>query len=108
MSYDQNPYSASNVSDGFSQQQTPVDVPDYLIWTIIETICCCQPLGIAGIVFSILANSAKSSGDYAKAVQNAKYAKICLIVGVIGGLVIGLLYIAMVAFIGVGEAMSQQ
>ena len=59
------------------------------------TIFCCQPLGIAAIVFSALANGEKSSGNYQKAMNHAKNAKTCLLIGVIGGALIILFFLGL-------------
>ena len=72
------PPAAANVS---------VSIPDYLIWAILETVCCCQPFGIVGIIFSIQANSAKKFGNVNEAMAKSKTAKKFLIWGaILGGL----------------------
>lgn len=45
-----------------------------LVLSIIVTLCCCQPLGIAGIVFAAMAESKWRAGDGDGARQNAKLA----------------------------------
>ena len=106
--FDDNPYAANNLTDNFNfQQQVPAQVPDYLIWSILMTLFCCQPLGIAAIVFSALANGEKSTGNYQKAMGHAKNAKTCLMIGVIGGALIILFFIGIMILGVVGEAMQQ-
>jgi len=61
---------------------------NYLIESIFVTLCCCQPLGIVGIVFASQVNSKFSSGDYAGAVQASKEAKKWMTWGIIVGLII--------------------
>lgn len=57
----------------WSQPQA-APVPDYLIWSILATLFCCQPLGIAAIVYAAMANSKKSS-DIAGAYTDAAMSK---------------------------------
>jgi len=84
--FNDNPYAAHDVNDDYNYQHSvPVQVPDYLIFSILMTLFCCQPLGIAAIVFSAMANGEKSAGNYQKAMNHAKNAKTCLMIGVIGG-----------------------
>ena len=70
---------------GFAPVQTP-DVPDYFVWSLLETLLCCLPIGIIALIFSNKANSAKSAGQYAEAQKNAKRAKIALILGLCGAI----------------------
>lgn len=65
----------------------PINGTPYLVFSILTTLCCCLPLGIAAIVFSSKINSLQNSGDYAGAQAAAKKAKILCIVGVVGGLI---------------------
>ncbi|MCL2349121.1 MAG: CD225/dispanin family protein [Planctomycetaceae bacterium] len=95
--FDNNPYSANNVTDDYGfQHQAPVNVPDYLIHSVLATIFCCQLFGILAIVFSALASGEKSSGNYQKAVSYANNAKICLIVCVVCGV---LTWLCMISFL---------
>jgi len=49
-------------------------VPNYLPGAILVTLFCCLPFGIVAIVYSVQANSAAKSGNYAQAMENAKKA----------------------------------
>ena len=55
-----------------------------LIWAIINLISCCTPLGIAGLVLTILAKDAPSAEEEAKKIKTAKT---CNLIGTIGGAV---------------------
>src|SRR5262249_33215840 len=55
------------------------DIPDLLVWSIVVTLFCCLPAGIASIVFSSQANSAKKAGDFETARIAAQRAKTWLI-----------------------------
>jgi Mn2+/Fe2+ NRAMP family transporter len=63
-----------------------VDVPDYLVWSIL-CIFLCLPLALVPILQSTKANKLKSQGDYAGAMAAAKTAKtwcwICVAVAVV-------------------------
>ena len=37
---------------------------DYLVWSILTTVFCCQPLGIVAIVYSAKVESRFLCGDY--------------------------------------------
>lgn len=82
------------------------NIPDYLVWSIVELLCCCMPFGIVALIFSIQANSAKGVGNYAEAAQKANTAKQFLIWGaVIGGLV-NLLLIGLQILAAIAEAQA--
>jgi hypothetical protein len=61
---------------------------NYLIESILVMLCCCQPLGIVGIVFASQVNSKFASGDYIGAQQASKDAKKWITWGFIAGLII--------------------
>ena len=72
------------------------NVPDYLVQSILVTIFCCLPFGIAAIVFAAQANSKKGAGDFGGALESANKAKtFCWIAAGIG-LVVGVLYLIFV------------
>lgn len=96
--FDNNPYAVDNFTgdDHAPINGPPQHVPDYLIPSILMTLFCCQLLGILAIVFSALASSEKGTGNYAKALSYANNAKVCLIIGLVGGLLIGLCMLSFV------------
>lgn len=49
-----------------------------LIWSIINTLMCCMPLGVISLIFTIIANSASSAAE-----EKSKV-KIALILNIIG------------------------
>lgn len=62
--------------------------PDtYLLWSILTTILCCLPTGIAAIVMSSRVSSRYSRGDYEGAVRASRAAELWIIVTVVLGLV---------------------
>lgn len=65
----------------------PPDIPNYLIQSILATLCCCLPLGIVAVVYSARVNSKLAAGDVAGAQVASKRAKTWAIVALIGGIV---------------------
>ena len=51
-------------------------VPNYLVYSILCTLCCCLPFGIAAIVYSSQVNSKLLKGDYEGALAASKNAKL--------------------------------
>ena len=86
----------------FQTSSTPPSAPpkNWLIESILVTLFCCLPFGIAGIVFAAQVNSKYAAGDYAgaqKASQDAaKWTKIGFFVG------IGVIILYMIAVFGLG------
>ena len=79
----------TNSPDSVQGNASPVgmaSVPDYLIWSIITTFCCCLPLGVIGIILSVLSKTDLKNGDYNNAVTKSKIAFWCNLVGVSVGL----------------------
>ena len=82
-------------------QKQEINYVQYLVLSIISTVCCCLPFGIVGIVFSVKINSALNAGNYEEAAQNAKMAKIWTIVSFVVGLVVGILYFMFGIIVGI-------
>ncbi len=53
-------------------------VPNYLVQSILVTLCCCPPLGIVAIVYAIQVNSMLAANDVAGARVRSRRAKIVL------------------------------
>jgi hypothetical protein len=71
----------------FQTSSTPPSAPpkNWLIESILVTLFCCLPFGIAGIVFAAQVNSKWNAGDYTGAQKSsadaAKWTKIGFFVG---------------------------
>ncbi|PRX98525.1 CD225/dispanin family protein [Allonocardiopsis opalescens] len=76
---------------------TPPD--NYLVWSILSTICCCLPLGIVSIVFSTQVNSKWQAGDYAGAQDASNKAKNFAIWSAVAGVIAGVLYAILYFFV---------
>lgn len=100
------------MEQNFSQQQyyqQPAGPPkNWLVESILVTIFCCLPFGIAGIVFASQVSSKFSAGDYAGAEQASKdagkWTKIGFYIG-IAQLVLGIIWML---FLGGAAIMSSR
>lgn len=79
-------------------------VKNYLVESILVTLCCCLPFGIVGIIYASQVNSKLSVGDYDGAVAAAANARKWVTIGFWIGLVANLLVIALQVLVG-GAAM---
>ncbi|XDV51249.1 hypothetical protein PO909_020168 [Leuciscus waleckii] len=50
----------------------PVNVPDYLCYSIFTLLCCCFPLGIAAVIFSISTRNANMAGQQDLATRSSR------------------------------------
>ncbi|KAM6935579.1 uncharacterized protein PEZ65_005919 isoform 1-T1 [Lycodopsis pacificus] len=80
----------------------PLDHPvnDYLCYSIFTLMCCCLPLGIAALIYSISAREANHSGDQNSAERSSRMARTLNHVGLglgIGFIILFIVYISIVA-----------
>ena len=101
--YGQQNQNYNQQNQGYYQQnnfngmpQRPVNWVPYLILSIISTLCCCLPFGVVGIVFSAKINSAMLAGNLEEAQNNAKMARIWIIVSFAIGLLTWLIYMVLI------------
>ncbi|CUQ71249.1 Interferon-induced transmembrane protein [[Ruminococcus] torques] len=87
-------YGQQNNFNGMPQK--PVNWVPYLILSIISTLCCCLPFGVVGIVFSAKINSAMMAGNLEEAQNNAKMARIWIIVSFAIGILTWLIYMVLI------------
>ncbi len=80
-----------------TQPVATVTIPNYLWQSIVVTVFCCWPLGIPAIVYSAQVNSKVAKGDIEGARASSKNAKMWCWIALGTGLVIGLLYIILMA-----------
>lgn len=59
----------------------------YLGWNIVMTLCCCLPVGVAGIFFSSMVSQKWQRGDIEGAKKASERAAWCLILSFVLGLV---------------------
>jgi interferon-induced transmembrane protein/zinc ribbon protein len=75
----------------------PVTIPNYLVQSILVTIFCCWPLGIPAIVYAAQVNSKVAKGDIEGAKASSKNAKMWSWIAFGTGLLVGVVYIILVA-----------
>ena len=81
---------------GMPPGQPPMGTPppNYLVWSILSTIFCCLPLGIASIVFAAQVNTKWAQGDVAGAQDSSRKAKQFALWSTIIGAVVAVLVLA--------------
>ncbi len=72
----------------------------YLIWSILSTLFCCLPFGVAGIIFAAKIDALVAQGDIMGAEEAAKKAKLFTIIAAVGGGVIMIAYFALIVLGG--------
>jgi interferon-induced transmembrane protein/uncharacterized protein DUF4339 len=96
------------VAQATSLPPTPTQaIPDYLPWSIAATLLCCLPAGIAAIYYSVKANSARNTGNFDLARQQAQVARKWLIAAVAIGIVFTIVYLIIVVVGGIHAAQQQ-
>ncbi|MBC8034244.1 MAG: CD225/dispanin family protein [Chitinophagaceae bacterium] len=83
-----------------SYQVPPAMPKNWLVESILVTIFCCLPFGIAGIVFASQVNSKYAAGDHTGAVEASKNAAKWTKIGFFVGLAVLVVY--MIAIFGLG------
>jgi hypothetical protein len=70
-------------------------VPNYLVQSILVTLCCCLPLGIPAIIFAAQVNGKLKNGDVAGAQASSAKAKMwCWIAfgcGIVANIIVGII-----------------
>lgn len=66
-------------------------IPNYLVQSILVTLCCCLPFGIVAIVYAAQVNSKFASGDVGGAQHASAQAKKWCWISVIVGLILNVL-----------------
>jgi len=66
------------------------NIPNYLVWSILTTLCCCLPTGIVAIIYSAQVNNKLDKGDIAGAERASMLARNWCIASAVAGLVCNL------------------
>ena len=80
----QQPYAQQQAGNG---NNAPIEVPNYMVFSILVTLFCCLPLGIAAIIFSSQVNTKLAVGDIQGAMNASKTARMLCIISVVIGIV---------------------
>jgi hypothetical protein len=70
-------------------------VPNYLVPSILVTLCCCLPFGIVAIVYAAQVNSKLAAGDVAGAMAASRSAKMWCIIAALTGVIVSVLWIVL-------------
>jgi large-conductance mechanosensitive channel len=102
-----NPY--QNPMGGFPSGPGPMGQKpaNYLVQSILVTLCCCLPFGIASIVFAAQVDSKWNQGDHAGAIAASQKAKQFMTYGIIAGVIVNVLVIGLQIFAGIMAAQQQ-
>lgn len=87
---------ASPAQSGPVTSAAPAKNPNtlWLILNIVATLCCCLPVGVAGIVFAAMGTSSYNKGDYDDSDKKAKIAMYLFIGGAVAGLILNIVLFA--------------
>ncbi len=72
-------------------------VPSHLVLSILVTLFCCMPLGVAAIVYSAQVGGKQAAGDVEGARRSSRIARNLIIGSAVAGLVAFFLYMSMMA-----------
>ncbi len=67
----------------------PPAVPNYLVASILITLCCCPPFGLVAVVYAAKVNTRLGAGDVAGAQAASNKARMWMWIGVIAGILTG-------------------
>jgi hypothetical protein len=67
----------------------PPKIPNYLVFSIVASVCCCPPFGLVALFFSAQVNTKLAIGDIAGAQMSSRRAKTWVIVAVVAAAVTG-------------------
>lgn len=82
-------------------------IPNYLVQSILVTVCCCLPFGIVAIVNAAKVNGLASQGDMAGAREAAASAKKWSTIGFGVGIVVNLIVVGLQFALGGMAAMNK-
>lgn len=89
------PPNPNQLPPGYPPSAGGVPPKNWLIESILVTVCCCLPFGIVGIVFASQVSSKFAQGDFAGAQKASEQAKLWVMIGFIVGLIINVIVIGL-------------
>jgi hypothetical protein len=101
---DDNAYKCTKCGEMLPQVQahgpvTPVKIPNYLVQSILVTLCCCLPFGIVSIVYAAQVNTKANAGDIQGAMDASRKANMWSWIGFGIGIAVSILYFTLVVLI---------
>lgn len=83
-----------NMNQGYNynNHQINQNVPNYLVFSILVTVFCCLPLGIAAIIYSTQVDKFLRMGDLNGALEASRKAKNFCLISVVAGFIVGVIY----------------
>ena len=91
---------------GAGQAPPGQKVPNYLVQSILVTLFCCLPFGIAAIIYAAQVNGKVQAGDIVGAMESSRKAKMWCWWSVGGWLALLILYVLFMVVVGLGAGMS--
>jgi hypothetical protein len=85
--------------------RTGEEVPNYLVQSILVTLCCCLPFGIVAIVNASKVSSLVQAGNYEAARQASEEAKKWCTIGFVCGLIGTALWVGVQIMLGAAGGM---
>lgn len=84
----------SSISQDQEQNAQPLKPSSNMVLAIVTTVCRCLPFGIVGIIKASKVNSLYIAKQYSAAQKSADDAKKWSIIGIVTGLVVYVIYLA--------------
>jgi len=72
----------------------PPKIPNYLVQSILVTLCCCLPLGLVSVIYAAQVNGKLAAGDIAGAQGASKNAKTWAWIAFASGILINVVFLA--------------
>ncbi|HKO55598.1 MAG TPA: CD225/dispanin family protein [Thermoanaerobaculia bacterium] len=88
----------------YAAPAAPGSVPNYLVQSILVTLCCCLPAGIVAIVYAAQVNSKLNAGDIAGAEEASRNAKLWSWIGFGVGILVIVIWAVAGGLAGISDA----
>jgi hypothetical protein len=85
------------------RSETGTNVPNYLVQSILVTLCCCVPLGIVAIVNAAQVNGHIAAGNYEAARNASEQARKWCTIGFFLGIVVNIIVIVVQVMAGLNQ-----
>jgi hypothetical protein len=82
------PHVYSPMNGPYQMAVNTMNISDYLVWSICNTLCCFWPLGLVATVISVITRRKKKNGDFQGARSTSKWARAMNILATLGGIIL--------------------